>query len=358
MNWLNFFGSKRKNQLFYSFGIILLVSAVCFALSAFISYKMVALLLLVTLSFIAVVFDIAIVLLSTVFSALIWNFFFIPPRFSFHPYTTEDLILLIMYLIVAIVNSILTYRIRQVEKNARLKEEKANSVKLYNTILNSLSHELRTPIATIIGATDNLQTNDNLSSADKANLIREISKATLRLNQQVENLLNISRLESGHIKPKNDWCDISELVFQVVERVKENSPERKIVIDVNENLPFCFLDEGMLDQILYNLINNAAIHTVPGSMISISASYDSRTLEIAVLDNGQGFGDVDMNEIFQKFSSTEESKTFGRGLGLSIVKGFTDAMGGSILATTLSPRGTKFTVRIPVKISDLQFAHE
>jgi Osmosensitive K+ channel histidine kinase len=111
-----------------------------------------------------------------------------------------------------------------VEKHLRLKEEKANSVKLYNTILDSLSHELRTPIAAIIAASDNLQTNNNLTEPDKHLLVAEISKASLRLNQQVENLLNISRLESGHIKPKEDWCDVEELIYDVVKRVEENSP--------------------------------------------------------------------------------------------------------------------------------------
>ena len=94
------------------------------------------------------------------------------------------------------INGVLTYKLRQVEKLSRLKEERANSVKLYNTILNSLSHELRTPIAAIIGATDNLQQNKNLTKQNQEQLVEEISKASLRLNQQVENLLNISRLES------------------------------------------------------------------------------------------------------------------------------------------------------------------
>src|SRR5678816_3535675 len=205
-------------------------------------------------------------------SAFIWNFFFIPPRFTIHVSSTEDTILLIMYFVIAMINAVLTYKIRRVEKISRLKEERANSVKLYNTILNSLSHELRTPIAAIIGATDNLQTNDHLTRENRKQLIEEISKASLRLNQQVENLLNISRLESGHIKPKNDWCDIVELVYEVVKRVEENNPGRKIHISVNQDLPLCSLDEGMLDQVIYNLLNNAAIHTASNSRIDISVT--------------------------------------------------------------------------------------
>src|SRR4029078_63389 len=174
-------------------------------------------------------------------------------------------------------------------KESRLREERANSVKLYNTILDSLSHELRTPIAAIIGATDNLQSNHNLSEEDREQFIAEISKASLRLNQQVENLLNISRLESGHIKPKNDWCDIIELVYNVVKRVEENNPGRKIHISINQSLPLCSLDKGMLDQVIYNLLNNAAIHTEPGSRIDISVTCPVDILNIIIEDTGKGF---------------------------------------------------------------------
>src|SRR6185503_9757568 len=235
------------------------VSIFCFFLSGFLGYKVVAFILLFIVSLLAITFDILPVLLSAALSAFIWNFFFIPPRFTFHIESTEDIILLVMYFVIAMINGVLTYKIRQIEKASRIKEERANSVKLYNTILNSLSHELRTPIAAIIGAADNLQDNKNLSDQNREQLISEISKASLRLNQQVENLLNISRLESGHIKPKNDWCDIVELVYELVARVEENNPKRKIDISINQDLPLCSVDKGMLEQIVYNLLNNAAI---------------------------------------------------------------------------------------------------
>ena len=217
---------KGKQYLYST--VISINILLCFGLSEFIGYHVVAFILLLTVSLLAVMFDILPVLLAAALSAFIWDIFFIPPRFTIHVGTTEDAILLIMYFVIALINGVLTYKIKQIEKAARLKEEKANSVKLYNTILNSLSHELSTPIATIIGATDNLQSNQNLSAVNKEQLIAEISKASLRLNQQVENLLNISRLESGHIKPKNDWCDIEELIYEVVRRVEENDSNRKI----------------------------------------------------------------------------------------------------------------------------------
>jgi two-component system, OmpR family, sensor histidine kinase KdpD len=341
----------KGKQYLISITIIVFVSAICFGVSEFLGYKVVALILLFTVSLLAITFDILPVLLSAALSAFIWNFFFIPPRFTIHVYTAEDTILLIMYFVIAMINAVLTYKIRAIEKISRLKEERANSVKLYNTVLNSLSHELRTPIAVIIGATDNLQTNDHLTKEDKTQLIAEISKASLRLNQQVENLLNISRLESGHIKPKNDWCDINELVYDIVKRVEENNAGRKIAISINQNLPLCFLDKGMLDQVIYNLLNNAAVHTAPASNIHISVTCHADLLNIIVEDAGAGFRDVSIKDVFDKFSRSKDPKTSRPGLGLSIVKGFTEAMSGTVDLEKVDPQGCRFVISIPVKTS-------
>ncbi|MGZ5286867.1 MAG: sensor histidine kinase [Flavisolibacter sp.] len=338
----------------YSIATIIIVAAICFGLSGFIGYRVAALVLLVTVSLLAITFDILPVLLSAALSAFIWNFFFIPPRFTIHVYTTEDTILLIMYFIIAMINGVLTFKIRQVEKASRLKEERANSVKLYNTVLNSLSHELRTPISAIIGAADNLLLNPHLTDNDKNQLIAEISKASLRLNQQVENLLNISRLESGHIKPKYDWCDVQELVHEVVKRVEENNPARRVSISINEDLPLCSIDKGMLEQIIYNLLNNAAMHTSPGTKIEISVMCHADLLQIMVEDNGKGFKDADIQDVFQKFSRERVHKGSGSGLGLSIVKGFTEALGGTVELENKRAGGALFTIYIPVKTSHIK----
>lgn len=341
----------KQRQYVYSVLAILVAAAVCFFLSPWIGYRVVAFVLLLTVSMLAVTFDILPVLLSATLSALIWNLFFIPPRFTLHIDTTEDVILLVMYFVIALISGILTYKIRQVEKAARLKEERANSVKLYNTVLDSLSHELRTPIAAIIGATDNLQMNKNLSGADREQLIGEISKASLRLNQQVENLLNISRLESGHIQPKNDWCDVQELVYETVKRVEDNHPHRKVNVSMREDIPLCKLDKMMLEQVLYNLLNNAAMHTDNGVRIETTVLYHAGLLQLSVEDNGPGFLNMDVKDVFHKFSRERKIKGAGSGLGLSIVKGFTEALGGTIELKNKTSGGALFTMYLPVKTS-------
>lgn len=355
MNKIIFTSLDKSKQYWVSIALIIGVSCICFVLSAFLGYRVTALILLVTVSLLAISFDILPVLLAAALSAFIWNYFFIPPRFTFHVDQTEDLILFIMYFIIAMINGVLTYKIRQVEKQASLKEEKANSVKLYNTILNSLSHELRTPIAAIIGATDNLQNNSNLSKDNQDQFVLEISKAALRLNQQVENLLNISRLQSGHIQPKLDWVDINEFIYQTVRSVEENHPKRKINISIRPDLPLCYTDKGMLEQIVYNLLNNAAIHTASHCSINISAACHADLLSLTIEDSGSGFKNTNPSDVFNKFSRTKNVNTGGSGLGLSIVKGFTEALHGNVTLSKSSLGGAKFDVSFSLKTSNFQF---
>lgn len=338
-------------QYLYSAGIVLVVSAICFAFSGVMDYRVPAFILLLVVSVLAAIFNIFPVLLAAALSALVWDVFFIPPRFALHVDNAEDGFLLIMYFIIAMINAVLTFKIRQAEKITRLKEERAGSVKLYNTLLNSLSHELRTPIAAIIAATDILQSTDTYTRSEQDQLISEISRASLRLNQQVENLLNISRLESGHIKPDCDWCDIVELVYDVVKRVEENNERRKINISADQNLPLCRTDKGMLDQIIYNLLNNAAIHTAPKSRVAITVTVHTDLLQFIIEDNGKGFTSIQLKDVFSKFSRNRDPKTGGSGLGLSIVKGFTEALGGTAEINSSFKEGAQFIISIPVKTS-------
>ncbi|MBD0352011.1 MAG: DUF4118 domain-containing protein [Flavisolibacter sp.] len=346
--------SKSKQSTF-SLLIVGIVSVICYAFSSYIDHRVVALILFLAVSLIAVSFDILPVLIAAALSALIWNFFFIPPRLTFHVHSTDDLVLFIMYFVIAMVNAVLTHKIRQVEKVARQREEKANTVKLYNTLLNSLSHELRTPIATIIGATDNLQTNSrNLTSQNKDELIAEISKASFRLNQQVENLLNMSRLESGFVQPKKDWCDINEVVYETVKRVEENNISQKISINIDPDIPLFKLDKGMLEQIIYNLLNNAGLYTELNSTINITATCYTNVLRMIIEDNGKGFPEEEIKNVFDKFYRLRNSRTGGTGLGLSIVKGFTEALGGNVLLENVPTGGARFTIDIPAKASYLK----
>lgn len=208
-----FINIKRNGRLQYliSFGSITVIAIAAHFSVDLTGYKVVALILLLAVSILAMIFDIWPVVASAIYSALIWNFFFIPPLFNFTIDTPEDALLFLMYFVIAMLNAVLTSKIRKAEIKAKEEEERRNTISLYNTVLNSLSHELKTPISTIIGAIDTLkETPSKLSEENKIELLSEMDVASMRLNRQVENLLNMSRLESGFIKPQLDWCDMHD----------------------------------------------------------------------------------------------------------------------------------------------------
>jgi two-component system sensor histidine kinase KdpD len=352
--------TSGKKQYYIVGLLISSVAAVCYLFSGFIEYKVTAFVLLVTVSIIAMLFDILPVLLSALLSALILDFFFIPPRFTFHTGTTEDSIMLLMYFVIASVSAVLTYKVRQMEKIAREEQEKANAVKLYNMLLNSLSHELRTPIATIVGASDNLLNGTKVSEDNKRKLVAEISKASLRLNSQVENLLNMSRLESGFIQPKKDWCDVQELVYSVINQLEDVLKQHELKVFFETNLPLFKLDFGLMQQVLNNLLGNAAFYTPEGSLITINVGVEKNKnyeqpekIIISVSDNGKGFPEDEISKVFDKFYRLKNSKTGGTGLGLSIAKGFVEAHDGNISLNNAENGGAQFRILVPAETSYL-----
>ena len=339
-------------QYLISIGLVLLVSIVCFLSVQFIDYRITALLLLMTVTFVALQFDILPVLLTAILSGLILNFFFLQPLFTFHITNTEDLLLFFMYLIIALVNAALTFKIRAAENKSRDKDEKEKTIQLYNTLLNSLSHELRTPISIIIGAVDTLKEHKNkLSESNQIELLDEIDNASMRLNRQVENLLNMSRLETGMLQLKQDWCDTNELIYGVIQKTTPQLNGHFIDFKPNENLPLFKLDIGIVEEILQNLITNALIYTPKNTTIEIEVLQESENCVLIISDSGTGFPESKIPFVFDKFYRLPNSITGGSGLGLSIVKGFVEAHNGSVKLENNSLGGAKFTIAIPTEMS-------
>ncbi len=342
---------RKVTQHLISLVTVLLITTACYYSTNFIGYKVVALILLMAVSILAMLFDIMPVLVSAVLSALIWNFFFIPPIFTFHIDSAEDALLFLMYFLIATVNAVLTFKIKEQEKKARDKEEKEHTIKLYNTLLNSLSHELKTPIATIIGSVDTLKENaNNLSDLHKTELLNELEIAGLRLNRQVENLLNMSRLETGSLQLKKDWCDVNELVFTVIQQFTETK-NHSIVFNENNNLPLFKLDIGLIEQVLQNVVHNAIQYTPEKTTIIITIEHKLESCIVTVTDTGKGFRENEMNIVFDKFYRSPNTKAGGTGLGLSIVKGFVEAHNGTIELKNNIPNGAKFIIQIPAESS-------
>ncbi len=342
-----------KRQYIIAVSAVAIVAMLGYLLAGVVGYRTIALVLLLTVSLLAMRLSLYPVLTAAVLSALVWDYFFIPPHFTFTAGSAEDTLMLGMYFIIALLNGVLTARIRRAEEKARQRQERAKAAKLYDTLFNSLSHELRTPLATIIGASDNLmQKNSGLSEENKRRLYREINLASERLNRLVDNLLNMSRLDSGYIQPKLDWCDLGELVYTVVNRLKKELKNHQVNVSIPENLPLVKLDFGLMEQALTNILYNAALYTPAGSAIKIEGKVIENLCVVAITDSGKGFPKEDLELVFEKFYRSKNARTGGVGLGLSIAKGFVDAHQGSILLEN-ERGGAKFTLKIPTETHPL-----
>lgn len=345
---------SKFQQYFISILTILSTSFACYFISDFVGYRTVALVLLFVVSLLAILLDIIPVLLAAVLSAMIWDFFFIPPHYTFHVNNTEDALMLLMYFIIALVNGVLTTRIRRAEKLSQIKEEKLNSIKLYNTLFNSISHEFRTPISTIYGSTDNLLHNgENLNDEIKLKLTAEIHKAADRLNRLVGNLLNISRLEAGYMNIRKDWCNMNELVHSIIISLEENLRKHKILIQIDEQFPLVKLDYGLMEQVMANIVYNASVHTTDNTEIKIQVNLENYHLLIMISDNGSGVPEDEIDKIFDKFYSIKGTDAGGTGLGLSIAKGFTEAHNGKVRAFNNKNRGLTFEIKIPLSGTEI-----
>ena len=224
----------------------------------------------------------------------------------------------------------------------------AQSERLYKTLLDSVSHELRTPIAAITGAATTLLDPKTMAQAEARDaLVEEIRLAADRLNRLVENLLDMTRLESGMLKLRLDWCDVGDLVSVTLNRIKPLLAQHRVSVDISPDLPLVRLDFVLMEQALHNLIHNSAVHTPPGTRIRITAKMDPGALVLIVADQGSGLPPEVLPRIFDKFYRAPGVQRGGVGLGLSITRGLVEAHGGTITAENYSQGGISFTIRLP-----------
>lgn len=474
--------------------LVILSAFICYIVKDYVGYQVVSFVFLFLISIMALFYGTGPILLAASMFALIWDYFFIPPQFTLHVERAEDMLMLIMFFIIALLNGILTSRVRGQEKKIRIREERtqalyqltkeltmssgideaiqtsrkyikkyfnldcaillkndlnifdtqvrhettiylsendlsvaawvykhsskagkltdtlpsgqftfypltginentgviavehanaftqgeeqfweaflsqissrferellrfaarkayviSESEKLYKTLFNSISHEFRIPVATIIGASDMLLSQAFPEETQKK-LFTEISIASIRLNRIIENLLNMSRLESGRITPRIDCYDVHDLANKVIESLSQELQSFQVSTIIPSEMPFVYFDFGLMEQVLHNLVLNATQHSPSGTRIRIKFFYDNGFLTIQVMDRGEGFPEPELPSVFNKFYRGKNAKPGGTGLGLSIVKGFVEAHKGTVVAGNRQNGGAIFTVKIPAQ---------
>ncbi|MEI6091181.1 MAG: sensor histidine kinase KdpD [bacterium] len=227
-------------------------------------------------------------------------------------------------------------------------ELEKESQKLYDTLMDSISHEFRTPIAIISGAASTLFDEKVIDNKEiVSDLAQEIYSASKRMDILVENLLDINRLESGKLKLNIDIYPLNEVVIEVYSQLKNSFGKRVVKLDLDRSNPLIKIDFGFIRQALFNILFNTCLYTPETSTIIISTEMLPDKYKIKIQDNGFGVPDEELPKLFGKFYRVPNSKTGGTGLGLSIAKGFVEAHKGKIYAAKKEPSGLIFVIELP-----------
>ncbi|MGH7090705.1 MAG: DUF4118 domain-containing protein [Stellaceae bacterium] len=228
----------------------------------------------------------------------------------------------------------------------------AETDRLRTALLTSISHDLRTPLATILGSVTSLTAGgaalDQVTSAELLDLIREEAE---RLNRFIGNLLDMTRLEAGPLEPNRVPIDIADAIATALARAERILALHRVETAIAPDLPLLMLDGVLFEQVLFNLLDNAAKYSAPGSLIGIAAGRQGRLLRIEIRDEGEGIPANDLERIFEKFyrAPGANRRPTGTGLGLAICRGFVEAMGGTIAVTNRTDRtGATFTITFPL----------
>ena len=228
----------------------------------------------------------------------------------------------------------------------------AETERLRSALLTSISHDLRTPLASILGAATSLrQYRETLDEAARGELVGLIQDEAERLNRFIANLLDMTRLESGKMVARTEAIDLSDVIGTALARAQKVLADRTVKVNLAPDLPMVQIDPVLFDQVLFNLLDNAAKYSAPGSAVVLSAYKGNDGVIVQVQDEGEGIPPTDLERIFDKFYRVHalDRKRAGTGLGLAICRGFVEAMGGKIVAANRADRpGAVLTITLRI----------
>jgi two-component system sensor histidine kinase KdpD len=284
-------------------------------------------------------------------SALCFDFFFIPPVFSFAPSDLKSVVTLLVMVIVAMVISGLAERARRQHQAAQAQELRIETERLRSSLLSAVSHDLRTPLATIFGAgTELLEQGADLSSVERGELIQAIVEEAARLDQLVTNLLEVARLEGGPIEIRKRAEPIDEVVEAALSRLRGRLGDRPVRSRVPEEIPMVPIDAVLIQQVLVNLLENALRYSSAGTPLEIEASRAADHVVVEVRDRGSGIQEQEAERLFERFyrGHLQSGRDGGVGLGLTICRSIVRAHGGEIALLNRAQGGAIARFTLPL----------
>jgi two-component system sensor histidine kinase KdpD len=252
-------------------------------------------------------------------------------------------------------------RVQLVEDMDRVKRT-VESDRLRAALLTSISHDLKTPLASVLGAASTMRDlSSGLSDAEKRDLLATVIDESERLNRFIANLLDMTKLESGALVPNATRQDVGEIIGSALRRAGKMLAGHKVVLDLAADLPMLELDAVLFEQVLFNILDNAAKYAPLGTTISISTVRDRDSVLLQIIDEGAGIPPAELESIFDKFYRVQKGDHVrpGTGLGLAISRGFVEAMRGTISAANRTDRsGAVLTIRLPIPTDNMAFSSE
>jgi two-component system sensor histidine kinase KdpD len=213
-------------------------------------------------------------------------------------------------------------------------------------VLHAVSHDLRSPLTAIVTAGSGLRT-DSLSERDRAELLSVLETESRRLTRLVEDLLDLSRIEAGAVDPRQDWCDLRDVVSRACEQVRASHPDRRIEIELPDDLPLIRADAVQIERVFFNLIENAVKFSPDDAPVTVTGGAGASDVTVRVKDRGPGVPPGRRQEVFEPFFHGRGERS-GSGLGLAISRGFVEANGGRIALQTRRGEGTAFAITFPI----------
>lgn len=289
--------------------------------------------------------------LSAVLGVLAFDFFFVPPYFTFAVADSQYLLTFAVMLLVGILISNLAISVRRQARLAADARMSAEAERLRNSLLAAISHDLRTPLAAIVGASSSLVEEEGaLSSDTRRALGRDILESSRRMSELMDKVLDMARLQSGAVVLKREWYPLEEIVGAALAQLKARLREHRVGVELPADLPWVSADARLLEQVLLNLIENAVKYSPAGTLILIKAMSTGDSISVEVADQGPGLPSGTEERVFEKFYQVQpEHAAAGAGLGLAICRIIVEAHGGTIRAANRPEGGASFVFALPMR---------
>jgi len=288
---------------------------------------------------------------AAVLGVLAFDFLFVPPQGTLTVDDVQYLLTFVIMLAVALVISRLVESVRrQAAAQAALQVE-AETERIRSALLASISHDLRTPLAVMAGASSSLaDSGERLSATERHALAQSVFDQAREMSEHVAKVLQMTRLETGAIRVERDWAALGEIVGSVLARLAERLAEHRVIVELPDDLPLVRVDATLIEQALGNLLENSAKHTPPGTVVRIRAQRREGELVVTVEDYSGGLSDGELERVFAKFHrGTVEGGGTDIGLGLAICRAIVRLHGGRAWAERVPAGGTAFRFTLPLE---------